>query len=126
MEDITTTSNAYSKDELAAMVRHTIASEVNRILLLESRIQELTIDHDRSYNDIQEETKECVDEMTDIWSLLGPASQIANRLFPERSHLFEMLDKSKSLKDSFKDIIAGKQIGSQMICDKLCCRKQLA
>lgn len=126
MEDISTTAGAYSKDELAIMVRHPVASEVQRILLLQTKIEELTVDHDRSYNDIQEETKDCVDEMTEIWSLLGPATAIALRLFPDQFHLFEMLDKSKSLKDSFNDIIAGKQIGSQLLCDKLCCRKQLA
>lgn len=126
MEDISTTAGAYNKDELAVMVRHPVVSEVNRILSLQTKIEELTVDHDRSYNDIQEETKSCVDEMTSIWSLLGPASQIARRLFPEQGHLFDMLDKSKSLKDAFVDIINGKPIGSEIVCDKLCCRKQLA
>lgn len=125
MEDLTTTAGSYSKDELAAMLRHQVVSEIERVLRLQSEIEELTTDHDRTYNDIQDETKSCVDSMTTIWSLLGPASAIARRLYPEYGHLFDMLDKSKSLKDSFVDIAAGRPIVQDKICDKLCCRKQL-
>lgn len=44
MEDISTTAGAYSKDELAIMVRHPVVSEVTRILDLQSQIEELIED----------------------------------------------------------------------------------
>lgn len=126
MEDISTTAGAYSKDELAIMVRHPVVSEVTRILDLQSQIEELIEDRDRSHNDIHDETRSCIDQMTQIWSLLGPACTIARRLFPEQGHLFDMLDKSKSLQDSFHDLASGRSLRIEIICDKLCCKKQLA
>lgn len=126
MEDLTTTSNSYSKDELAAMVRHPIVAEVGRILSLQSAIEELILDRDRSYNEIQDETKAYVDQMTTIWSLFGPSCAVARRLFPEHAHLFDMLDKSKSLKESFSSMAEGKLLVTETNCDKLCCIKQLS
>lgn len=126
MEDLTTTAGAYSKDELAIMVRHPVTSEVLRILTLQEKIKEFATNRDMSINTIKEQSKSCFNDMTDIWSLLGPATVIARRLFPEHSNLFDSLEKSFSLRESFGLLASGKSIGQETSCDRLCCRKQLA
>ena len=125
MEDLSTTAQAFTKDELAAMCRHPVVVEVEHIQAVRLLIDSLINDTSKSRDDISIEIRSLFDSMSESWRKLGPSRLMARRLYPELISFFDILDKSLSVHDALDDMRNGRNFRKDEPCDLLCCRKQL-
>ena len=126
MEDISTTSAAYDKDELAIMARHVVVMmAVTSMLERNKEIQAMTIDPDKSKNDIAEDIRITFEQMTRSWSILGPCRALARKLYPQHEKFFDVLDKSLSVHNALDDLLVGRSFGLDQNCNLDCCRRVL-
>lgn len=125
MEDITTTAQAYSKDELAVLARHPVASEITQILVIKDAIDVLAKSSDIPRSQIFASIRTEFSNMTKIWSLLGPARHLARRLYVNHTNLFDLLDKSMAVEEALEDMRYGREIKFPHECEAFCCKKVL-
>lgn len=125
MEDITTTSASFSKDELAAVARHPVCQSVQQIMRLRAAATKIARDDSRSPRVVKEMVSDKIDIATRIWQRLGPSRAMARRLFPDQGDFFDLLDKALAVRHAIIDISAHRALKNYELCDLLCCRNVL-
>lgn len=123
MEDITTTANAYSKDELAAFSRHMVVFEVEYICEAKEMVDAITGDSSKSRDQIKLEIQALFDAMRLSWYKIGPARVLARKLYPHLNIFFDILDKSLSIQDALEDMRTGTDFRKEEPCNLSCCKK---
>lgn len=125
MEDVSSTSAAYTKDELTIFARHPVVMQVERIFGLQSKIQHCVNDPSLSKNDIASEIQEIFEEITTIWKLLGPSRALARRLFIDQETFFNVLDHSLAVQAALEDLCNGYNLRTSYECTGTCCKSVL-
>lgn len=125
MEDLSTTSSAFSKDELAVFARHPVVSKVEAILDIKKEIDDIGLSNNFSVEAKQEDIREKFNDMTKAWGSLGPSRALARRLFVSHSILFDILDKSLDIESALDDMVHARDLVIARECTSLCCKKLL-
>ena len=126
MEDLSTTSSAYTKDELAMFARHPVNADISEILIIKDGIDTLARSTDMPRSQIFASIRREFDAMTKIWRSLGPSKVLARRLAPDQNNLFDILDKSVAVEEALEDMRYGRDIKTPHECEAMCCKKLLA
>ena len=124
-EDLATTAQSFSKDELAALARHNTIVYLDKILGSYADIKQEALLDTISKSDLRQQILDLIEQMTAWWQELGPSRALALRLYPNQQLLFDLLDKSLAVKEAINDLANQRDITPQKDCQLNCCISQL-